>query len=331
MEPAATREHIDLKLIENYVRYRQYPEEIRGKKGKKANLRRASKKFSILNGIFTYKGARMVIIEKVNQQQIISDVHQGLGEELKATALAAHFGRIATYDKIIERFYWYTIYDDVDQFIKNCLRCQKQSSLPKDTDNKLHCVPVPNEVMKQIGVDLCNLPEVDGLKHVVIAIDYFSKWSEGKALKDKNALSVANFLYEVICRHGCFSIQINDQGREFVNEVSTLLHDMTGVDQRVTSAYHPQANGLVERQNRTIKNTLVKVLDDNTSQWPHVLDGVLFAHRSSRHWSTKYTPYFLLYNRHPVLPIDLKYSTGTREDMVRTSNADETEFDEEAF
>ena len=36
------------------------------------------------------------------------------------------------------------------------------------------------EVMVQIGVDICNLPEVDGFKHIVVAIDYFSKWSEAK-------------------------------------------------------------------------------------------------------------------------------------------------------
>ena len=62
-----------------------------------------------------------------------------------------------------------------------------------------------------------------------------------------------------MCRHGCLRIQIDDQGREFVNEVSKTLHQMTGVEQRVTSAYHPQANGLVERQNRTIKDSLIKV------------------------------------------------------------------------
>ena len=47
------------------------------------------------------------------------------------------------------------------------------------------------------------------------------------------------FLYEIICRHGCMRIQINDQGREFVNDVISKLHEMTGVDQRVISAYHP--------------------------------------------------------------------------------------------
>ena len=102
--------------------------------------------------------------------------------------------------------------------------------------------------MKQIDIDLSTLPEVDGVKHLIVCIDYFSKWSEAKAVKDKSAPTVAKFLYEIICRHGCMRIQINDQGKEFVNEVSENLHEMTGTEQRITSAYHPQSNGLCERQ-----------------------------------------------------------------------------------
>ena len=38
--------------------------------------------------------------------------------------------------------------------------------------------------MVQIGVDIFNLPEVQGFKHIVVAIDYFSKWPEAKAAKE---------------------------------------------------------------------------------------------------------------------------------------------------
>ena len=157
-----------------------------------------------------------------------------------------------------------------------------------------------------MGVDICNLPETDGYCHVIVLIDYFSKWSEAKPTKDKSAPTVAQFLYEVMCRHGCFDIQINDQGRVFVNQVCDELHKLTGVEQRVTSVYHSQANGLVEHQNRTIKDSLEKVLEDNHEMWPHIIEGILFAHRVIRHSSTKYSPFMMLYNREPVLSIDVK-------------------------
>ena len=88
-------------------------------------------------------------------------------------------------------------------------------------------------------------------KHLVVCIEYFSKWLEAKPIKDKSVSTIAQFLYEAICRHGCMKIQINDQWREFVNEVSKVLHNIIGTEQRITSAHHPQSNGLCERQNRT--------------------------------------------------------------------------------
>ena len=217
------------------------------------------------------------------------------------------------------------MYEEITEFVRVCEQCQKQGKMKKLISPNLQSIPVPPEVMKQIGIDICNLPEVDGFKHLVVCIDYFSKWSEAKPLKDKLATSVATFLYEIICRHGCMKIQINDQGREFVNEVMTQLHEMTGVDQRVTSAYHPQANGLCERQNRTIKDSLIKVLDAKATEWPYVIDGVLFAHRVSIHSSTKFSPFFLMYNRHPVLPIDIKYNLNS------ASVGAESDFDLDTF
>ena len=90
-------------------------------------------------------------------------------------------------------------------------------------------------------------------------------------------------------------IQIVDQGKEFLNEVSNVLHNMIGTEQRITLAYHPQSNQLCERQKRTIKDLSVKVLHENPCDWPDIIERVLFAHRASKHTSTKfslYTPYY---------------------------------------
>ena len=63
-----------------------------------------------------------------------------------------------------------------------------------------------------------------------------------KANKRQICPTVAQFVYKVICRNGCFDVEIDDQGREFVKQVCDKLHKLTGVEQRVTSACHPQAD-----------------------------------------------------------------------------------------
>ena len=94
--------------------------------------------------------------------------------------------------------------DDVKNYIKTCQKCQQQGKIFKRISPELLSIPIEEKVMQQVGVDLFNLPEVNGYKHLIVLIDYFSKWSEAKPVKDKSAPTVARFLYKVMCRHGCF-------------------------------------------------------------------------------------------------------------------------------
>ena len=74
-----------------------------------------------------------------------------------------------------EIFYWHGMVDDVKNYIKTCQKCQHQGKIFKKISPDLQSIPTESEVMKQVGVDLCNLPEVDGFKHLIVLIDYFSK------------------------------------------------------------------------------------------------------------------------------------------------------------
>ena len=203
----------------------------------KSNFRRATKRYSFRDGHLFYE-QRIVIKDRNRQIEIIRDVHSGIGNSKHSQAMASHRGKNSTYEKIAQRFFWYNMSNDICDFVKKCEQCQKQGNL-KSSQADLKPIPIPSTVMKQVGVDICNLPKTNGCCHLVVLIDYFSKWSEAKAIKDKSAPTIAQFLYEVMCHHGCFEVQINDQGREFVNQVCNELHKLTGVQQRVTSAYHP--------------------------------------------------------------------------------------------
>ncbi|KAJ8396529.1 hypothetical protein AAFF_G00018350 [Aldrovandia affinis] len=54
---------------------------------------------------------------------------------------------------------------------------------------------------------------------------------------------------------------------EFWNKVNQILFEKWGAKHRITSAYHPQTNGLDERTNQTLKRAIGKSLDGHQEQW----------------------------------------------------------------
>ena len=177
--------HVSFEPIETYLHKNVYPSDIMRDKGQKANFRKAFKSFSMLHGQLMYNNTSLVISSTERQHSIISNVHKGLAHEPRARAMASHCGRDSTIQKISNRFLWHNIKDDVEEFIMKCNQCE------------LHSIIIKTKVMQQIGINICNLPEVDSFKHLVICMDYFSKWSEAKPTKDKSAFTVAQFLNQM--------------------------------------------------------------------------------------------------------------------------------------
>ena len=61
-------------------------------------------------------------------------------------------------------------------------------------------------------------------------------------------------------------------------------------------------------------------MEENPLKWLSIIEGVLFAHCVRKNSSTKYSPFKLLYNREPVLPIDVKYKLSS----IENSDPDES-------
>jgi len=75
------------------------------------------------------------------------------------------------------------------------------------------------------------------------------------------------------------------------------------IKHRLSSPYHPQTNGLVERFNQTLCEKLAK-LSEETDQWDEFVDPILMAYHTTKHSATGITPFLLIYGREAVLPID---------------------------
>jgi len=283
---------------------KKYPERIynlspKKRDNEKANFRRLVKPFNVKNGTLYHGDVEAVTRDRV--PGILLACHDN-------PATGGHFGRDKTYQKIQARYWWKGMKADIEKYIQNCEKCFEHKPKLLTDRPELHPIPVPSKAWSLVGIDcITNLPETArGNKNIVAASDHFSKWTEAVALPDKYAASVGDFLYKLILRHGCMDTLISDQGREFVNQVVDHIMDKFNTEHRISSAYHPQTNGQREKDNKTLKDALRKVSNENCDDWDLFIDEVLFAHRTSVHASTGLTPHEVLYGRKAKLPMDLQ-------------------------
>ena len=102
------------------------------------------------------------------------------------------------------------------------------------------------------------MPPCEGFKFLVVARCELSGWVEAKPLRTLSSRAVADFLWkDVICRHGC--LENWDGGSENKDAVAELAKRY-GAKRVVVSAYHPQANRIIERGHKPIIDTLSKML-----------------------------------------------------------------------
>jgi hypothetical protein len=220
---------------------------------------------------------------------------------------AGHRGREATYRRVADRYFWDGMWKAVEKYVKTCPECQKRSSTRQE--ETLHPTWVDSR-WEKLAVDVVYMPPSQGKKFIVVARSDLSGWPEARALSKNNSAQLSKFLWEdIVCRHGVFRKVVMDGGPENRKLTKKLL-EKYGMKRVLVSAYHPQANGMVERGHRPIVDSLSKLTNGHTKgSWVDLLPVVLWADRTSVRASTGMTPYEFEYASRPVLPIELKYPT----------------------
>jgi hypothetical protein len=216
------------------------------------------------------------------------------------------------------------MFNDIRNYVKTCDECQRRG---KNRRNEpLHPIKV-GQPFDRLGMDIVGpLPKTPrGNTHIVVATEYLTKWPEARAIPDAKAASVVSFFYEdIICRHGCPKELLTDRGTHFVNEMLDSLCGHYGVKHKLSTAYHPQTNGLVERFNRTLCEALAKFANENKDDWDLFISSVLFAYRTKKHATTQHEPFYLMYGRDAVLPIEFMVPT-TQVNIPDTNPQDDLE------
>ncbi|GFV47320.1 retrovirus-related Pol polyprotein from transposon 412 [Trichonephila clavipes] len=214
-----------------------------------------------------------------------------------------------TLQKVRDRFNWNNVRSDDEKCCRNCDSCAARKGPRKRNRGRLQLYNV-GAPFKRIAFDILGpLPRSsDGNNNILVVMDYFTKWSEVYSIPNQDHSTVAEVLVQHwISRFGVPLQLHSDQGRNFDSAVCKRLCEILAIDKTRTTALHPQSDGMVERFNRTILNSLSLLVSSNQQDWDKKLSFFLLAYRSAVHETTDYSPSQMLFGR-DRLPADLLFS-----------------------
>ncbi len=220
---------------------------------------------------------------------------------------AGHLAQHKTYTRISSRFYWPTMYTDVQTYCTTCSTCQKTSTVRQRSRAPLHPLPIISTPFRRIAMDIVGPLEKSsaGHRYILVICDYATRYPEAFPLRTITTPKVIHALIQLFSRVGIPEEILTDQGTNFTSRLMKQLHQQLGITAVRTSPYHPQTDGLVERFNQTLKRMLRKFVADTGCDWDKWLPFILFAYREVPQASTGFSPFELLYGWQVQGPLDL--------------------------
>ena len=231
------------------------------------------------------ESVRFLFVPEIDKRKAIIERYHLLGHYLTQT----------TYDRIIDKFYWHDIKNDVKIFIANCGPCQR-NEIAKVYNHPAKAIKT-DRVFSSIRLDYIHgLPTTDkGNNCILNIVDSVSSWFELYALPSKEAANSVSCLLDWCCRYGAPDEILSDRGNEFMASLVTEFCTNVGIEKLVTAAYNPRTNGKVERLNNTIIISLRKHCENDNRSWDKWLSYVMMAYRSRVNTTTKFSPYELVF------------------------------------
>nr|GFA56584.1 reverse transcriptase domain-containing protein [Tanacetum cinerariifolium] len=178
-----------------------------------------------------------------------------------------HYGANYTSKKVKDAF----------KLVKRCDSCQRQGKISQRDEMPQNSIQVC-EIFDVWGIDFIGpFPSSKGNKHILVAVDYLSKWVEANALPTNDARVVVKFLKSLFSRFGTPKAIISNRGTYFCNDQFARVMSKYGVTHRLSTVYHPQTSGQVEVTNRRLKRILKRTVGEKRALWSDKLEDALWA------------------------------------------------------
>lgn len=234
-----------------------------------------------------------IIIKKENEiDEIIKKYHDD-------PISGGHCGMKRTLAKVRSGYYFRNMFKKLKKYIKNCEKC-KINKPGKATKENMIITETPNAAFDMIQIDTVGPigTTSNGNKYILSIQCELTKYIILTPMLDKSAVSVARVLYnDVILKYGPPKSIKTDQGTEFLNQVVKSLCELLNIDHKISTPYHHQTLGIIERNHRELNIFLRNYLDLEKNDWDNWLQVYAFAYNTTPSYYHSYTPFELLFGR----------------------------------
>lgn len=254
---------------------------------------------------------KQVIIPELMKRDVMYQMHNSL--------LSGHMGTKKTKEKLLQRFYWFNLKEEVNLFIKQCDICARNKRPLKTPKAPIGSLKA-GEPWDILATDYVGpLPITPrGNRYILVLTDHFTKFVEVIPVPDQTAeVCATKILNEFIARWGCPLSIHSDQGRNYESKVFKELCRMLEIKKTRTSSKNPRCNGVCEKYNATLIKMIKAYLCGEQENWDLNLGCLAGAYRATPNETTKVSPNLLTMGREIRLPAELVYgSTTVRGDKI---------------
>lgn len=221
-----------------------------------------------------------IVIPKRLRDRMLEIAHEG------------HPGQTIMSSRLRYSCWWPGMDGEVKSFVKHCDGCTLVSRA--DPPEPLKRKKLPDAAWIDVAIDFLGpLPSHD---HLLVIVDYYSRWIEVKIMKVITSERVIEVLEEIFTRNGYPRSITLDNGRQFVSREFENYCSVQKIQLNKTTPYFPQENGQVERQNRSLMKR-IKISHTLNRDWKKDLQDYLKMYYTTPHTTTGKTPADLMKNR----------------------------------
>ena len=173
--------------------------------------------------------------------------------------IAGHRGQWKTVELVTRNYWWPGVTKEVKQYMERCDQCQRMKNRAEMLAGKLRPNKVPERPWQHISVDfITKLPVSKGHDSILVVCNRFLKMSHFVAMIEKTMAEglVRLFRDNVWKLHGLPESVISDRGLQFAAGLIKELNKMLGIETKLSTAYHLQTDGQMERTNQELEQYL---------------------------------------------------------------------------